>query len=200
MGIKTKVLLGANRNWELVFGEFSLSHPRYCSKEKGCYTDESVLDFSASFDVVRPFNSDDYDLEDYFEEWQEGLDKEYLYDQCVRFNCKPSELAKELANECYDIRDALDCSLYPECYEVDGESWYFESVGCGQYDSRKDGMEVYTNKNVYDKLHKLWDEYHLKRMDNDIVVQVENLAKMCEDIQEHEEEWIVNYIRENMIV
>lgn len=201
MGRKyTKVLLGANENQELVFGEFSLYHPEYWSKEKGNYADKSVLNFSVSFDVVRPFNGDNFDLEDYFEGWQEGLEKEYLYDQCVKFDCKPSELAENLAGECYDVRDALDCSLYPECYDVDGEAWYFESVGGGQHDSRKDGMEIYTNRNVYNKLHELWDKYHLKRVDNDIVVQVENLAKMCGHIKEHEEEWIVNYIRENMIV
>jgi len=49
----------------------------------------------------------------------------------VEFDFKPSELAKELADQCYDVRDALDCSLYPECYKVDGKSWYFESVGGG---------------------------------------------------------------------
>ncbi len=87
--MKIKVLLGANRNQELVFGEFSLSHPRYWSKEKGNYTDESVLDFSASFDVVKPFNGDDYNLEDYFEGYVECLDKESKYDMCERFDCKP---------------------------------------------------------------------------------------------------------------
>lgn len=181
-----KVLLGVDKNQELVFGEFGITHRN------------GYPEFSASFDTVRPFMGDNYDLEEYFEEWQEGLDKEYLYDQCVRFNCKPSELAEKLAGECYDVRDALDCSLYPECYEVDGESWYFESGSCGQHDSRKDGMEIYTNQSIYDKLHELWDAYHLKKVDSGVIAQVENLAKMCEDIQEHEEEWIKDYIRENM--
>lgn len=121
------------------------------------------------------------------------MDKSYKYDLCERFNCKPSELAENLAAECYDVRDALDCSLYPECYEVDGESWYFESVGGGQHDSRKDGMEIYTSQNIYDELHRLWDKYHLKKVDKDVIAQVENLFKMCEDIQEHEKEWIVDY-------
>ena len=103
-----------------------------------------------------------------------------------------------MADECSDIRDALDCSLYPKCFDIDGESWYFESVGGGQHDSRKDGMEVYTNQSIYDKLHELWDAYHLKKVDSGVIAQVENLAKMCENIQEHEEEWIKDYIRENM--
>lgn len=193
-----KVLLGVNRNQELVFGKFSLSHPRYWSRKKGNYADESVLNFSASFDVVRPFNGDNYDLEDYFEGYVECLDKESKYDMCEKFDCKPSELVKELADECLDVRDVLDCSLYPKCFDIDGESWYFESVGGGQHDSRKDGMEIYTSKSIYDKLHELWDAYHLKKVDSDVIAQVENLAKMCEDIQEYEEEWIKDYIHVNM--
>lgn len=197
--MKINVLLGANRNHELVFGEFYLFHPRYWSKEKGNYTDESVLNFSASFDVVRPFNGDDYNLEDYFEGYVECLDKESKYDMCVRIDCKPSELAEKSAEECYDIRDAVDCSLYPECYEINGESWYFESVSSGQYDSR-DCMEIYTNKSIYDKLHELWNAYHLNKVDSDVIAQMKNLAKMCKDIQENEEEWIKDYIRENMAI
>ena len=59
-------------------------------------------------------------------------------------------------------------------------------------------MEIYTNQSIYDKLHELWDAYHLKKVDNGVIAQVENLAKMCDDIQEHEEEWITNYICMNM--
>jgi len=51
-------------------------------------------------------------------------------------------------------------------------------------------MEIYTSQHIYDELYKLWDKYHLKK--------VENFLKLCEDIQEHEEEWIIDYIRENM--
>lgn len=36
----------------------------------------------------------------------------------------PKETPEE---ECIDARDALDCSLYPECYIIDGDSWFFES-------------------------------------------------------------------------
>jgi len=80
-GKKVTVLLGTNKNQELVFGNFSLSYLKYWNKEKGSYIDEIVVNFSESFDIVRPFMGDDYDLENYFEKWQEGLDKEYLYDQ-----------------------------------------------------------------------------------------------------------------------
>ena len=111
--MRKKYLLGATVDNELVFGEFEITNRNGYSE------------FTASFDTVRPFNGEDYDLEEYYEGWIDGMDKEYLYDLCERFDCKPSELPKELADECYDIRDAIDCSLYPEEIEVNGESWYF---------------------------------------------------------------------------
>lgn len=190
--MKEKFLLGATVDNEIVFGEFELRHPKYWSKEKGSYTDESVWDFSASFDTVRPFNGENFDLEEYFEDWVENFGKEELYDMCERFDCRPSELPKNLADECYDVRDAIDCSLYSECYEVNGESWYFESGSCGQHDTR-DEMEEIINEEAYNLLHELWDNYHLKKVaDDGIVEQVEKLANMLSNVDE--EAWIIDYI------
>lgn len=178
--MREKFLLGATVDNELVFGEFEVTNRN------------GYPEFTASFDTVKPFNGESFDLEEYFEGWIDGMEKDYLYDLCERFDCKPSELPKELADECCDVRDALDCSLYPECYEVDGESWYFESGGCGQHDTRNEMDEV-INKEAYDLLHELWDNYHLKKIDDDVVKQVEKLVNMLFDIDE--EEWIVEYIK-----
>ena len=180
--MREKYLLGATVYNELVFGEFEL-------RDRNGYKE-----FSASFNTVTPFNAENYDLEEYYEGWIDGLDKEYLYDLCVRFDCKPSELPSELADECYDVRDALDCSLYPEEIMVDGESWCFESSSCGQHDTRKDGMEVFVNEEAYNLLHTLWDNYHLKKIDEEVIKQVENIVEMLSSV--NEEEWIVNYIKE----
>ena len=163
--MRHKFLLGATVNNELVFGEFEI-------REWNGYPE-----FSASFSTVIPFNA------------------EYLYDLCERFDCRPSELPKNLADECYDVRDALDCSLYPEEVIVDGESWFFESSSCGQHDTRKDGMEEYTNEEAYNLLHTLWDNYHLKKVDEEVIEQIESLVDMLSIVDE--EEWIVNYIKEH---
>ena len=181
--MRGKYLLGATIHNELVFGEFEVTHRN------------DYAEFTASFSTVHPFNGDNVDLEEYFEGWQEGLGKETLYDMCCSYDCKPSELAWNLAEECSDVRDAMDCSLYPECYEVNGESWYFESSGCGQHDTRNE-MEEIINPDAYKLLHKLWDEYHLKKVNDDIISQVENLYKMLSEIDE--EEWIVDYIERHM--
>lgn len=193
--MRRKYLLGATADREMVFVEFELKHPSYWSKEKGNWTDEDVLEFSASFDCVRPFNGADYDLERYFEGWMDGLDKSYLYDLCEAHWCSPQDLPSKLADECYDVRDALDCSLYPEEMCIDDEYWYFESGSCGQHDTRKEGMDEYTNQEAYDLLHELWDAYHLKKVDDDVVDKVNKLVDMLEEVDE--EEWIEDYIRRN---
>lgn len=178
-----KYLLGATSGNELVFGEFRITYRN------------GYAEFTASFDTVKPFNGENFDLEEYFEGWQDGLGKETLYDLCVRFNCKPSELAENLAAECEDVRDALDCSLYPECYTVDGDSWYFESSSYGQHDTR-DEMEEIINPEAYNLLHKLWDTYHLKKVDEEVIAQVEALEAMLTKV--NEEEWIIDYIQRHL--
>lgn len=194
MNKKYEFLLGVTDDDELVFGEFSLEHPSYW-KNGVSYTDTSSTEFSASFNTVRPFNAEDYDLEEYYEEWVDGMDKDYLYDLCVGFDCSPSELPKCLADDCYDVRDAIDCSLYPEEVNVDGEMWCFESSACGQHDTRDD-MMVYTDCESYELLHTLWDKYHLKKVDEEVIKQVENLAETLSKIDE--EKWIINYIKDNL--
>lgn len=179
---REQYLLGATSNNELVFGKFEVTHRN------------GYAEFTASFNTVRPFNGENFDLEEYFEDWQDGISKEILYDMCVSFDCKPSELAKNLAEECIDARDALDCSLYPECYIIDGDSWFFESGSCGQHNTRNE-MEEIINLKAYNLLNELWDNYHLKKIDDEIISQVEVLKDMLEDIDE--EEWIVNYIKKH---
>lgn len=188
-----KFLLGATNNNELVFGEFELKHPRFYS-ENGSYIDEESFEFTVSFDVVRPFKASDYDLVEYYEGWIDGVDKSYLYDLCERFDCSPSKLPENLASDCYDVRDALDCSLYLEEITVDGEDWCFESSCFGQHDTREGGMAEYTNEEAYNLLHSLWDNYHLKKVDDEVVKQIEKIVDVLSEVDE--EEWIINYIKE----
>lgn len=179
--MRMKYLLGATVNREIVFGEFEITnrngHP----------------EFTASFDTVRPFNGNDVDLEVYFEDCVDAFGKDWAYDACEKYHCAPQDLPAELAAECDDPRDAMDCSLYPECLEIDGNDWYFESGSCGQHDTRNE-MELYTNKEAYDRLHKLWDKWHLKEVGEDVIKEVETIRKMLMEI--NEEKWIMDYIEE----
>lgn len=184
--MRRKCLLGANKYNEIVFGNFEVTHR------------DGYPEFTASFDTVRPFCEANIDLEDYYIGYLENLSDAEKYRMCENFDCSPSQLADELARNCYDVRDAIDCSLYPEWHLVDGESWYFESCSCGQHDTRNE-MEIYTNKEAYDLLHELWDKYHLKELDNEGLKQVENLVEMFDDESVLEEAWIIDYIENELI-
>ena len=181
--MRKKFLLGATVNREIVFGEFEITHRN------------GFPQFSASFDCVIPFEKDEYDLEEYYEDWVDGMPKDYLYDLCERFSCSPQDLPKHLADDCYDIRDAIDCSLYPEIIDVDGIEYCFESSSCGQHDTREDGMDEYVNQDAYDLLHKLWDKYHLMKVDVSVEEEVQKIVEMLEEVDE--EAWIEDYIRRN---
>lgn len=191
--MKKKVLLGATEE-ELIFGEFELSRPRFWSKEKGHYQ-EKWLQFSASFNTELPFCGNTFDYERYYEDWQEGLDKSYLYDLCKQYDCSPRRLASNLAEECCDPRDCVDCSTYPEEIEVDGALWYFESSSGGQHDTRNE-IVYYVNKELYDLLHELWDNFHLRKADADAQEKFMRLMKACKKMDEYaiETDWISAFI------
>lgn len=176
-------LLGATKNKDILFAEFETT------------TRNGYKEFSVSFIEVIPFNGDDFDLEEYYEDWIDSFDKADLYDLCERNWCAPQELPKVLAEDCVDVRDAMDCGLYPEVVEVEGVHYYFESSRCGQYDSREKGMDRYVNKEAYDLLHELWDEYHLKEIDEEGKEKMKKVIKLLEEV--NEKDWIANYIQEN---
>lgn len=173
-------LMGSTKNKELVFAEFEVT------KRNG------YPEFTASFSSVRPFNENDVDIEDYMQDYVGSMGKAEAYEQCEFYDCSPSELAERMAQEADSIADVIDCSLYSEFYTIDGKDYYFESCSCGQYDSRDD-MELYTNKRVYDKIHRLWDKYHLKQVDSAIELEVFELQQELAKIDE--EDWITRFIR-----
>jgi hypothetical protein len=182
---RRKVLLGATKDGEIVFGEFEITNRN------------KYPEFTASFDTVRPFTADDLeDAEDYYESLLDDCyDDAAKYKLCEQYDCSPSELAENMANENgSDPMNIRDCSLYPEIIDVDGTDYYFESGSCGQHDTRNE-MYAYTDKDAYDSLHELWDKYHLKNI-ADAPEVVESFAKIISSLSDIDEtEWIADYIR-----
>ena len=181
-----KFLIGATKNHELVFANFRTR--RYGNEQPK---------FSASFDTVMPFDADTFDFTSYYDMLVNEMDKDYLWEKCDVYDCKPSELAWRMADnrDNCDVKEIIDCSLYPEHYDIDGHNWYFESIGCGQHDTR-DEIEELINIDAYNKLHELWDNYHLNTVDDSVVEQVKKLAKSFEEV--NEEEWIIDYIKRHI--
>lgn len=183
---RCKMLLGANKYGEIVFGEWEVC------------TLNGYPEFSASFDTVRPVCEDSVNLVDYFEDCSDPrcMDADWIIDQCNYHRCCPDDLPQALADDCYDLRDALDCSLFPEKYTINGKNWYFESSSCGQHDTREE-MTLYVNKAAYDDLISLWENFHLKKVDEKEIASV--LASVKNRLTVNEEEWITKFIVDNII-
>ena len=93
------------------------------------------------------------------------------------------------------IDGAIDYSLYPETYTIDGIDWYFESMSCGQHDTRGE-MAEYVNEDAYNILHKLWDKYHLKQVDSDVADTIEHIVHVLSPT--NTEDWITDFIRRHI--
>lgn len=174
----TKMLLGATKDNELVFANFGITNRN------------GYPEFTASFDTVRPFDGDSVDLVDYWEDYITECDANMLRHMLNEYDCTLSELTEIMANE-NGIMGTIDCSLYPETYTVDGIDWYFESMGCGQHDTRGE-MSEYVNEDAYNVLHELWDAYHLKQVDSDVADTMEHIAHVLS--LTNEEDWITDFI------
>ena len=176
-------LLGATKDNELVFGEFGVTERN------------GHQEFTASFNVVRPFRESSIDAAEIWEDRLYNYDNDWKYQQCEEFDCAPSELADNLANEYCDVMELIDCSLYDECYTIGNEDWYFESVACGQHDSSGDMLE-YANEDAYDALINLWNNYHLKQVDDSVIEKVKQIASELFDVDE--EAWITDFIKRHI--
>ena len=151
--MRKKYLLGATKDNGIIFGEFEVTNRN------------GYPEFTASFDEVNPFTADELeDGEDYYEELLESCyDDEGKYKLCEMYNCRPSELAECMADECgTEPMDMRDCSLYPEIIDVDGIDYYFESGSCGQHDTRgeiEEYVDVCGGKRNHEKM--FFEENHL---------------------------------------
>ena len=129
-------------------------------------------EFSVSFDEIAPFEATEEYLKAYFEGYIEQLDESTVFDLLKQYDCPYSELEERVFNDSlyYDgVEGIMDISLYPENFTIEGfeDDIYFESWGCGQGDHRKSIIPL--DKKFSDKLHKLWDEYHLEKIPTEIL-------------------------------
>lgn len=155
---------------------------------------------SISFDVVKPINESQFDVEYYTQDLMDSLSDGEKYQMCVNFDCAPSQLVNSyIAENGTDPRDYLDCSLYPECYEINQDFWYFESEGCGQLN---DFLSYITNP-VFDKesitlIYKIHKECQLKQLDKDVFdLFCDELDKFKAKYKDFDEEaWITSYIKD----
>ena len=175
---ETNILLGATSINELVFANINVR------KNKT---------LSISFGLVIPTIIDNEYLLERFTSLMEDLPKEDLYDLCVQYDCKPSNLIDEMFAYA-SVEDIIDISIFPEEVEINNDTWVFESSGVGQIETRN-VMSEYVDKDAYRRLITLWKAYHLQTIDDDTVKEVETIISeltKCDSM-----EWIKDYIIEN---
>ena len=174
-------VLGATKNNTLVFADI-----------------ECKDYFSVSFSEVEPIAVDDEYLRERIRDLVEyGLSDEVVLEMLKNYDCKPSELVARLVDE-YDIEGIIDISLYPESFEgiVKGKAIYFESIACGQHDTREYLIPI--DQKFTDWLFDIWDKYHLKKNypKEQIVCAVEDYLYRLGD----ERQWIENWLRSLYLV
>jgi hypothetical protein len=175
-----ELLLGFTKDKEVVFGEVE-------------YRDGQ---FSASFDVSFPMEIGYDETMDRINDLIEQMDSKWVLDKLYDYDCNPSELSKKLYHDTYNaVEEFFDISLYSESFIIDGveDDIYFLASSCGQHDTRKE-MSTYINRELYNYIHELWDEYHLKEMPK------EKFDKLVEAI-EHQNNTIHDYdVIENWLI
>lgn len=182
-------LLGATEDNDLVF-----------AKIWTCTIGQGDNQISISFDVVKPINESQFDVEYYVQDLMDSLAEDEKYRLCESFDCAPSQLVNSyIAENGTDPRDYLDCSLYPECYEINQDFWYFESEGRGQLN----GFLSYITHPVFDKksitlIYKIHKECQLKQLDKDAYdLFCDELDKFIAKYKDFDEEaWITSYIKD----
>lgn len=170
--MKHELLLGFTNDREVVFAEI----------------DNSRGYFAVCFNTSYPMAIGEDEVEERIESYIESMDDSTILDMLKRFDCSPSDLPKNLHQESYDvIGDFFDNSLYTESFRIEGinDDIYFLASSCGQHDTRGQ-MTWCKNTELYNYIHELWDEYHLKEIPKD------KYDKLI-DAVEHQNATIDNY-------
>lgn len=156
--MRKEFLLGVKEN-EIILGEIEITNRN------------GYKEFSASFDQGTAFNIEDVDneyKENYFEDYWNSVDAETKLSLLEDGDLTKSEVMDNW-NEA-DYHDFIDCSCTDDEIDLtDGSTINFETTSCGQYDCREDenfSEMIFTNKKAFDLIMELWDNYHLKNVEN----------------------------------
>lgn len=161
--------------------------------------------FAASFDMGEAFDietiNQDY-IEDYLAELWASYDAAGKLDLLEDGDITREDVFDRWRADS-DYHDYKDCSCTDCEIEIGNTTYNFESVCGGQHDIREerdfDKMK-FTNKKAVLELLKLWDEYHLRPMDEGVMMKLDQIQKSLEAYRWSYGEETENFIRENLEV
>lgn len=174
--MKRQIYLGINNYNEICFANIEIYPKRNVTNE-----------FAVSFDTSSPVQFTEKNVRETVEGFIDGCDAEYKLSLCDDYNCPPSQLVDELTDKyCDDIdeyKELLDCSLFPDTIYIGGEVYCFRAESCGQHDLREDGMTICVNKELFNYINELWDNYHLKSIPHNKLVRLDKMLDEAENQQ-----------------
>jgi len=186
-----KFLLGVNpKEKTIYFGELEITNRN------------GYKELTASFDVGEAFNVEDLDLEEICQEQWDCLDNENKLDLLYDGDRTREDVFEDWTSYA-DYTDFKDCSCtdYETTLES-GELVNFETISCGQCDIRENKEEynniIFTNKKAVTMLLDLWDQYHLKSIENNETVK-NKISFILSKLNKYtKRENIENFIKENI--
>ena len=122
-----------------------------------------------SFNVGELIAIDDID-EEYLRRYFEEEYDDYSSDMkiwCLQDGDITKDEWLDRASHNSNYKDVYDCSCTDYEITVNDNNYNFETICGGQHDIRKeDNFKdfVYTNKQAFDLIMKLWDNYHIKNL------------------------------------
>ena len=177
-----RVLLGLTTDGELVFANVENRDGR----------------FSASFDMVRPFEWNDEEMNLRAESFVENIDDETRLQLLDEYDCRPSDLIDEIGSR-WDVEDLVDISLYPEYVYMHGREIYFESDSCGQVDIDRYDYEFKVDEKLFSILVGTWKDYHLDAIPEQAWLRLHDLLVTYEELVDDEEQ-IERWLEESIYV
>ena len=196
--MKKTYLLGIINN-RIYTGEFEITTRNGYEEFTACFNEGEAFDINAI--------NEDY-KSDYYNMLWESFDADYKIELLHDGDYTKDDIFEEWSNA-EEYRDIVDCSCTDYELEIPNEDGAitktinFETAGCGQLDIRERGdfnNMIFTNKKAFDKLMKLWDEYHLKEIDAEAKKEVAEVEQLLQKYEEHNGEAFDDFIIKNIEV
>lgn len=181
------LLLGISKG-KILTGDFEIT------------TRNEYKEFNACFNVGNIFDIDVIDnnyYETWFDNYWECCDNETKLELLENGEITYNRAFKNWKNSVIDYRDVVDCSCTDYEIEIKENTYNFESIAGGQCDIRKEKNIIYTNEKIVNKLLYMWDNYHLKEVNEEIEKNIIDLLNAMSKFEECEDEFY-DFIKKNI--